>query len=189
MHLIAFALFGFNFGAVILAVLGALALAPFVFGTASTSPIGAAIPVEGLLLQVANSSSSPYTLFTVANVADFTLPLGAKTADVTNVGNVWEAMIPTLKTYGKITLKIFWVMEEVTHRNSAGGGAVATGLRYLFLANPPILREWAFMYPDGNNSTDAFLAYVTSFNITGKVAGVFEATIELTANDQNPSFV
>jgi hypothetical protein len=166
----------------------ALSLSFLVFGGVTTSPLGAAIPVEGMLLQVTNGSS-PATAFTVANISEFTLPLGAKTVDVTNVGNQWEAMIPTLKTYGKISLKIFWVMEETTHRNNAGGGAVSTGLRYLYLAYPPILREWQWVYPDGNNSTDAFLAYVTGFSITGKVAGVFEATIELTANDQNPSFV
>ncbi len=166
-----------------------LAASMLLVGTVTTSPLGAAVPVEGMLLQVSNSSSSPNSFFTVANISEFTLPLGAKTVDVTNVGNQWEAMIPTLKTYGKISLKIFWVMEETTHRNSVGGGSTATGLRYLYMANPPALREWQWIYPDGNNSTDAFAAYVTGFSITGKVAGVFEATIELTANDQNPSFV
>jgi hypothetical protein len=180
----------FAFPSVLAAIIAlAVAFSLLLFGVVTTSPLGAAIPVEGLLLQVSNSSSSPNSFFNVANVSEFTLPLGAKTVDVTNVGNQWEAMIPTLKTYGKITLKIFWVMEETTHRNSVGGGATAVGLRYLFLANPPLLREWQFIYPDGNNSTDAFSAYVTGFNITAKVAGVFDATIELTANDQNPSFV
>lgn len=159
----------------------------------STSPLGAAIPVEGLLLQVANNTSSPLAFFTIANVSEFTLPLGAKTVDVTNVGNAWEAMIPTLNTYGKITLKIFWVMRETTHENAPGQStpsAVATGLRYLYVTrNPPLLRQFNFIYPDGLGSADSFMAYVTGFNITGKVAGVFEATIELTANDQNPTFV
>ncbi len=159
-------------------------------GPTSTSPLGPGIGVEGLLLQVANVGSSPAAFFTVANVSEFNLPLGAKTADVTNVGNQWEAMIPTLKQYGKITMKIFWVMEELTHRNSPGsGGSTPVGLRNLYMSNPPALREWQVIYPDGNQSTDAFQAYVTGFAITAKVGGVFEATIELTANDQNPSFV
>ena len=189
MFLIAFAITAPTTITALVALIFAASMLMIGMAGSSTSPIGAAIPVEGLLLQVSNTSSSPNSFFTVANVSEFTLPLGAKTVDVTNVGNQWEAMIPTLKTYGKITFKIFWVMEETTHRNNAGGGSTATGLRALYLGYPPILREWQFIYPDGNTSTDAFAAYVTGFNITGKVAGVFEATIELTANDQNPSFV
>jgi hypothetical protein len=87
---------------------------------------------------------------------------------------------------GKIQSKIYWVMEEVTHRNSAGGGTVGAGLRYLMINS--LLRDFAFVYPDGNNSTDAFAAYVTSFSITGKVGGVFEATIEL-SNSGAPQLV
>lgn len=158
------------------------------WATGSTSSLGAAIPVEGLLLQVSNTSSSPNSFFTIANVSEFTLPLGAKTVDVTNVGNTWEAMLPTLKTYGKISMKIFWVMDEPTHENALGGSAVPSGLRALYLAYPPALRQWLFLYPEAENPQDSFMAYVTGFSITGKVAGVFEATIELTANDQNPGF-
>jgi hypothetical protein len=153
----------------------------------STSSIAAAIAVEGLLLQVSNSGTSPDAFFTICNVSDFTLPMTSKTTDITNVGDKWERMIPTLLSFGKITLKVFWVMEEPTHRNQAGGGAVAVGLRYLWINQ--LLRDWQVIYPDGNNSTDAFSAYVTGFQITGKVAGTFDATIELTANTGGPSLV
>ena len=51
-----------------------------------TSAIAAAIAVEGLLLNVGNGSS-PETFYTVANVSDVTLPLAAKTVDVTNGEN------------------------------------------------------------------------------------------------------
>jgi hypothetical protein len=94
------------------------------------------------------------------------------------------AEIPTLLQYGKMQLKIFWVMEEITHRNSITG---ARGLRDLMLNR--ILADMQIVYNDGNNSTDAFAAYVTSFSITGKVAGVWEANVELSGNDQTPSFV
>lgn len=148
-----------------------------------TSAIAAAIAVEGLLLNVGNGSS-PETFYTVANVSDVTLPLAAKTVDVTNVSNNWMAEIPTLLTMGKITFKIFWVMEEVTHRNAA---SPAKGMRDLLLNKT--LADWQLVYPDGNSSTDAFKAYVVECSSAMKVAGVFEMSVSLTANDQNPSFV
>ena len=66
------------------------------------------------------------------------------------------------------------------------GGVVGAGLRYLLVTS--LLRNFAFIYPDGNQSTDAFPAYVTGFAITGKVGGVFEATIEL-SNSGAPQLV
>lgn len=152
---------------------------------AATSPIASAIAVEGLLLQVGNNSS-PETMQTIANVTDVSLPVMAETADVTNVSDSWRRRFPTLHDMGKITCKIFWVMEEVTHRNSANGGLVGAGLRYLLINS--LKRDFQFVYPDGNQSTDAFPAYVTSFAITAKVGGVFEAAVEF-SNDGAPSLV
>lgn len=152
---------------------------------AIVSPIGPAIAVEGLLLQVGNAGS-PETMQTIANATDLSLPIMTSTVDVTNVGDSWRRRIPTLHDMGKITFKIFWVMEEVTHRNSVNGGIVGAGLRYLLVNS--LVRDYAFVYPDGNGSTDAFPAYVTSFAITGKTGGVFEATIEL-SNSGAPSLV
>ncbi len=152
---------------------------------AATSPIAPAIAVEGLLLQVGNASS-PETMQTIANATDLSLPIMTDVVDVTNVSDSWKRRIPTLHDMGKISFKIFWVMEEVTHRNSVNGGSVGAGLRYLLVNS--LLRDFAFVYPDGNNSTDAFPAYVTSFSITGKVGGVFEAAVEL-SNSGAPSLV
>ncbi len=151
----------------------------------STSPIAPAIAVEGLLLQMGNGSS-PEAMQTIANATDLSLPIMLATVDVTNVGDNWRRHFPTLHDMGKITFKIFWVMEEVTHRNSVNGGVVGAGLRYLMINS--LLRDYAFVYPDGNESTDAFPAYVTSFAITGKVGGVFEASIEL-SNSGAPTLV
>lgn len=152
---------------------------------AITSPIGPAIAVEGLLLQISNSSS-PEVFQTIANATDLTLPIMTDTVEVTNVGDSWKRHFPTLHDMGKIAFKIFWVMEEVTHRNSANGGSVGAGLRYLLITSQ--IRDYQFIYPDGNQSTDAFPAYVTSFSITGKTGGVFEASIEL-SNSGAPSLV
>ena len=144
---------------------------------AGTSAIADHISVSGMLLNVSNSGSSPDSFFTVANISDFALPLAATEVLVTNVSDTWVRRVPTLLDMGKVTLKVFWVMEESTHRNSAGGGGVATGMRYLFVNK--LLRDWQAVYPDGNNSTDAFSAYVTSFSISGKVGGGFEASVGL----------
>ena len=93
---------------------------------AGTSPIGPAIAVEGLLLQMDNGAS-PDTFATIANATDLSLPIMTDTVDVTNVGDAWKRHFPTLHDMGKITFKIFWVMEEVTHRKSAAGGSDGRG--------------------------------------------------------------
>jgi|SRR5580693_7865796 hypothetical protein len=148
-----------------------------------TSPIGPAQQVRGTLLQV-GTAGSPETMYTIANATDVSLPVMSDTVDVTNVGNLWKVKIPTLLDMGKISFKIYWVMEEDTHRNSLNGGGVPAGLRYLLVNQ--LVRDFQFVYPDGNLSTDAFPAYTTSFAITGKVGGVYEASIELTYAGPNP---
>lgn len=150
-----------------------------------TSVLGPAQTVTGLLLQVGNSSS-PETMNTIANATDVSLPVKTDTVDVTAFCDQWHRKIPTLNDMGTIAFKIYWVMEEATHRNSVNGGNVGAGLRYLLINR--LLRDYQFLYPDGNSSTDAFPAYVTMFSITGKVGGVFEASIELT-NSGQPSLV
>jgi len=152
---------------------------------AATSPIASAIAVSGLLLQVGNNSS-PETMQTIANVTDVALPVMSEVVDVTNVSDTWRRRFPTLLDMGKISAKIFWVMEEVTHRNAVNGGLVGAGLRYLLINR--LKRDFQLVYPDGNSSTDAFAAYTTSFAITGKVGGVFEASMEW-SNDNAPSLV
>ena len=145
----------------------------------ATSALGPAIAVEGLLLYMGTSGGSPQSMSVIANATNLTLPLMLDTVDVTNVGDAWKRHFPTLHDMGKIGFDIFWVMEEPTHNNAAG-------LRYLFVN--ALLRNYAFVYPDGNSSTDSFAAYVTSYQITGKVGNVFTAKIEL-SNSGSPSLV
>src|SRR5450755_2087846 len=121
-----------------------------------TSPIGPAQAVRGTLLQV-GTGGSPETMYTIANATDISLPIQGDTIDVTNVGNLWKVKIPTLLDLGKIAFKIYWMMEDPTHRNSLNGGGVPAGLRYLLVQQ--LSRDFAFVYPDGNLSTDAFPAY------------------------------
>lgn len=118
---------------------------------------------------------SPPTYTTVCNASDFQEPGVSETADVTNVGDLWRARVATLLDLGKIAFKVFWIMTEPTHQNAVAGAVY--GLRYLWTNR--LLAAWKVIYPDGNNSADYFLAYVTKCDVSAKVGGVFEMSIEL----------
>lgn len=149
----------------------------------STSAVAAAVAVEGFQLQFGNGAS-PEVFTTVCNVSDFTLPLTGDTVEITNVGDKWKRRISTLLDMGKMSFKVFWTMTEPTHENIVTGSI--RGIRYLFINQ--ILANVKAIYPDAGSSTDAFPAYVTSFSISGKVGGVFEATVEL-MNSGPPTMV
>jgi hypothetical protein len=147
----------------------------------STSAIAAAIAVEGLVLQIGNGQS-PQGYNSICNLQDWNEPNVSDVVDITNVGDNYRRRIPTLLDVGKCMFKIFWVPTEPTHMNAITGAI--TGLRYLWIHQ--ILSSFQVVYPDVNQSVDQFTAYVTSFKITGKVAGVFEGEIELTPNTGAP---
>lgn len=154
----------------------------------STSPIAASLPVEGLTISI-GTAGSPDFLSVIANAEDYSQAMKNTIVMVTNVGDRFVRRQPTITDPGEPTFKVFWIPEETSHRNSPDNGNVAAGLRYLMLNN--LLRQVVIHYPadpNGNAPSDSFLAFVTSFGITGKVAGVFEAQITLGINDQNPSF-
>jgi hypothetical protein len=163
---------------------------------ASTSPLGNSLSVAGMQLQV-DTGASPGGFDTIANVGSFKLPLTCKTVNVTNVGMLWEAMAPTIHSMGKITFDLFYIPEEVTHRNSPTAGTVAAGLMWLFLnanaANKAGLRNWALVFPDGANSGAGSIitwaAFVTSFSLDAKTEDVFKASMELTSDGSTPSLV
>ncbi|HET9304877.1 MAG TPA: discoidin domain-containing protein [Candidatus Sulfotelmatobacter sp.] len=136
------------------------------------------VSTAGMLLQVDNGSG---TFYTVANTTDFKIPSMAELVDVSEFGDLWRRRVPTLLDMGKITFKIFWVMEDSSHNNSS-----AVGLRYLMLNL--IKRTWRVVYPDGLGSIDSFPAYVTNFEITGATGKVFEGSIEL-SNSGSPTLV
>lgn len=150
----------------------------------STSAIASAIAVEGMVLQM-GGGGSPQTYNSICNVQDWNEPDTSEVVDVTNVGDKWRRRIPTLLDLGKMKFKIFWVMREPTHQNGVTGAI--SGLRYIWINQ--ILTNFQVVYPDAVQSADQFAAYVTSFSITGKVGGVFEAEIELTANTGGPVLV
>lgn len=139
----------------------------------STSAIAAGYSVQGLQIQVGFGSPPQYQ--TICNATDYIQPMTAETADVTNVGNLWRSRIPTLLDMEKIKFKIFWVPTEPTHQNAVTGAIY--GLRYLYINQ--LRGAWKVIYPDGNNSTDYFLAYITGFSQNLKVGGAIEAEIEM----------
>ena len=146
-----------------------------------TSLIGAGLPTAGLVLLVDNGLS-PDTFEAIANASELKLPTISEVVDVTNFGDMWRRRIPTLLDMGKIAFKIYWEMEDPSHNNST-----PYGLRYL-LTNK-LLRNWQVAYPNGAYpavSTDAFPAYVTSFEVTASIGKVFEGAIEL-SNSGTPS--
>jgi hypothetical protein len=147
----------------------------------STSLVAAAIAVEGMVLQLGNGAS-PQVYNSICNVQDWNEPNISEVVDITNVGDKYRRRIATLLDLGKIKFKIFWVMTEPTHQNAVNAGI--QGLRYIWINQ--LLASWQVVYPNQNQSIDQFAAYVTSFSISGKVGGVFEAEIELTANTGAP---
>ena len=155
----------------------------------STSPIAASLPITGFTLSV-GTSGSPDSLNLIANQQEYNQAMKSTIVMVTNVGDQFVRRQPTIVDPGEPTFKIFWIPEEVSHRNSPDAGAVTAGLRYLMIKR--LLRPWEANYPadpNGNAPSDAYYAFVTSFGITGKVAGVFEAQVALGISDQNPFFV
>jgi len=146
----------------------------------STSPLGSALAIEGLLLQVGNAQS-PESFTVIANVFDISLPTKADVVDVTNVGDQWRRRIATLLDMGQIAFSIYWVPTEATHWNQD-----ARGMR--FLMTQRIKRDWQLVYPNGLASTDTFAAWVTDYAITGKIGGVFDAKITL-SNDGAPTLI
>lgn len=152
--------------------------------SSNTSLLGADLPVQGLQLKM-GSAGSPETMNVIVNSSDFSLALKATEVDVTNFGNNFTKTATTVKTLGPIMAKVFWIPEEPTHRNSVGGGAVSSGLRYALIHN--VLMDFQIAYPDG--STDAFAGLVAEFSITGKTKGVFEGALRIVPNDDAPSLV
>jgi len=155
----------------------------------STSTIGASLPIAGLIIQV-STAGSPDNFATIANVDNYAQAMKSTVVMVTNVGDTFVRRQPTLIDPGAPAWTIFWQPFEASHRNSADGGTIAAGLRYLMIQK--LLRDFKITYPaDQNNDVgvDAYKAFVTDFAITGKVGDVFRANITLGINDQNPSFV
>ena len=151
--------------------------------------MGASLPITGLTLSI-GTAGSPDSLSIVANQEEYNQAMKSTVVMVTNVGDQFVRRQPTIVDPGEPIFKVFWIPEETSHRNSPDAGTVTAGLRYLLIKR--LLRQIEVSYPadlNGNTPADSFLAFVTSFGITGKVAGLFEANTTLGISDQAPFFV
>jgi hypothetical protein len=151
---------------------------------ANTSQLGAALAVEGLLIYV-GSVGSPETPCVVTNATDMKLGMKSKTVDVTNFGNKYMKILPTLLTLGPLSFTVFYQPEDPSHRNSPGSSTVADGLIYAWINQ--VLLDWQIKYPSGTPATAAAAGYVTEFSIDGKTGDVFRASVTVEFNDDNPS--
>lgn len=154
----------------------------------STSPIMDGLPVTGLTISV-GTSGSPDTLNVIANATDYAQSMKSTIVMTTNVGDSYVRRHPTIVDPGEPAFTIFWIPEEVSHRNSADAGTVTAGLRWLMINK--VLRQVVVHYPadaNGNAPSDSYESYFTEFGITGKTADVFRASIKLGISDQAPSF-
>jgi hypothetical protein len=150
------------------------------------SQIAPSVTSAGFQFGIGNAGS-PETISIVANGHDLAINDKSDVQDVTNFCDTYHRRVPTLNDFGPVTFKIYWVMEEPTHRNSINGGVVAAGLRYIKAKQ--LLRDFVMIYPDGNNSTDSFSGYVVDFSITGQVGKVWEAMISIVNGGGTPSLV
>lgn len=153
---------------------------------ANTSPLGAALPVEGLLVRV-GTGNSPETPSIVTNATDLKLTMKSKVVDITNFGDIFQRQIPTLNMLGPMTFTVFYQPEDPSHRNSANVSSIANGCIYMWINR--VLGDWQILFPTGTGATDAAAGYVTNFSIDAKTADVFRASVEVTFNDGNPSLV
>ena len=137
----------------------------------------AAIAAAPTLLQV-GSGGSPETFTTISNVDNIKITSKTKVIDVTShsTGIPWTQQFPTIRSAGDLSHDIFWVPEDPTHSSTTNG------LRYLW--ENATLKDWQLIYPDGNNSTDAFQGYVTMMSPSSKVGDVLRQSVTISATSK-----
>lgn len=148
-----------------------------------------AIPAIGTLLQVGNGQS-PEIFNSIANIGDLTGPgVAGAVVDVTSHTSTsapWRQKIVTLLDPGTITLPLYFVPASgaptgagtfMGHSYTTGGVGSLFARRGL---SPGVPFNWKIIYPDGNNSTDEFQAFLSKYSQKAPVAGVLTADLELT---------
>ena len=144
-----------------------------------TSSLGPGLPFTGTAIQFGNGTS-PASLLPIKNATDLTNPFKSDVVDVTNAGNQIHSRIPTLVDAGPISMKVFYMPQEPTHKNAVGG------IRYAILNQVKV--DFQIIYPDAAESSDAMTGYFTDFSVTSGTGKVFEATCTFQPSDSNPQF-
>lgn len=134
-------------------------------------------PSINTLLQLGDGNS-PETYTTIANVGDINGPaLAATVVDVTShsTGNPWREKLTTLLDSGKITFKLFFIVNDAGHKallnlfTTRGIGGTPT------VAGSPI--PLRIVFPDQNATKYFYAVYISTFAIVSTVAGVCEANV------------
>jgi hypothetical protein len=141
----------------------------------------AAVAAAPTLLQVGNGMS-PETFQTISNVDNIKITSKTKVIDVTShsTGIPWTQQFPTIRSAGDLSHDLFWVPEDPTQSSTTGG------LRNLW--ENAFLKDWQLIYPDGNNSTDAYQGYVTQMSPSAKVGDVLRQAVMISMTGK-PSLV
>ena len=116
------------------------------------------------------AAESPTTYTLIPNVGAIKgINMKAKTVDVTShsTGVPWTQSIATLLSIGDCSFPIFYIPSDPTHQ----------ALLAAFTSRSQ--RSFAESFPDTNNTTNYFEAYVTSFTENAPVDGVLTADIVL----------
>ncbi len=131
-----------------------------------------AAPAINTLLKFGDGAMSE-TFTTVAEVRSLTGPqMSANMVDVTNhsSGDPWMEKIATLRDAGTISFLINFNHSDPTHDHN-------TGVLYVF--SNALRRHMKIILPD-NTELLSFSGYVSKVNFNFAVAGVQEATIDIT---------
>lgn len=128
-------------------------------------PSTLAKPSFGMRLQVGDSSGS--TFVDVAEVTDVKWKESAQIEDVTahDTGVPWRSRIPTLLSYGPVTISVNEVPLNATHNATAG-------LKYIFRNR--LERQYKLVDPDGEE-TETFYAIISDIDHERTVAGTKKA--------------
>jgi len=136
-------------------------------------------PSYDVTLCLGDSCTSPISYVEIAGVGDITGPTNSVTVvDVTAHGaSRSRRKVPTLIDRGTIAFPLFFTATEATQ-------GILTGLLSIFESGE--IRTYKMVFHDGSELY--FNAYVTSFGLTGTVAGVQMANCALTI-DGDPTWI
>ncbi len=134
-----------------------------------------AVAAQPTLLQTGNAQC-PESFVTISNVDNIKWAKKTKVVDVSShsTNDPYQRQFPTMIYTGDVTFDIFWVPEDPTHSSAQNG------LTDLWKNRKR--RDFQFVYPDGNSSTESFGGYVTQMGMTSKVADVLRQSITISAD-------
>lgn len=137
-----------------------------------------ALPTEPMVLAI-GTLDSPVVYIDIANTGDYTGPGRTYTVqDVSAHGNRARRKITTLLDEGTLAFPLWFIPGkdlEPTHTDDTNG------LQAIFERGD--LRAWSLRFNDDLGTAYFFNAYISKFSLSGPVAGVLQADVELTIDN------